>query len=292
MHDIRKIVAWMAGALLSFCGLAISIRELSAHAGVFDILAMRNLAGIILVGAYALRRERGALAWPRRPGLHVLRNLVHFAGQAAWSYGLTVLPLATVFALEFTTPAWVLLLATLFLREAVTPARIVALVLGFAGVLIILRPGAASFQPASLIVLGAAVGFASQITVTKFLTGSQSVTTILFWMNVMQLPMFMAAKAIQTGSPWLGTQLVAADLPALAALSVAGLSAHVCLTSAFRHGDATTVVPIDFLRIPAIAIVGAIFYRERFDLFVLLGAAVSAAGIIWSLRDTQRRAHG
>ncbi len=289
MHDIRKVIAWMSGSLVSFSALAIGVRELAGHISVFEILAIRNIGGILILGTFALLRDRAALAPPRLMHIHLLRNVFHFGGQSAWAYGITVLPLATVFALEFTTPAWTMVLATLFLRERATPARLVALALGFTGVLIILRPGAATFQPAGLIVLAAAVMFAVQITTTKFLTGSQSVTQIMFWMNVMQLPMYLIAYYVQSGSPWVGAGLTWGSAHWVVLLCVAGLAAHVCLTNAFRYGDATTVVPIDFLRIPLVATVGVLAYGERFDPMVLLGAAVSAAGIVWSLRDSARR---
>lgn len=279
----------MAGSLIGFSSLAIAVRELAGRISVFEILAIRNIGGIVIIGAYALLRDPAALRVPKLLRIHVLRNVFHFAGQTAWAYGITVLPLATVFALEFTTPAWTMVFAAFFLRERITSARLVALVLGFAGVLIILRPGASTFRPEGLIVLMAAMMFAVQITTTKFLTGSQSVTAIMFWMNVMQLPMYVLAQTIQHGSPMIGAGLGGASVPWVALLCVAGLAAHVCLTNAFRYGDATTVVPIDFLRIPVVATVGVLAYGERFDPFVLLGAGVSAVGIVWSLRDTRRR---
>ena len=287
MHDLRKAIAWMAGTLVSFSALAISVREMSAGLTVFEILALRAFGGIVILAVYAaLARE--PIGPPRPLRIHLLRNVFHFGGQACWAYGLTVLPLATVFALEFTTPAWTLLLAVTFLRERLTTARIGAVVLGFIGVLIILRPGVGTFQPAGLVVLLAAAMFGVQITTTKFLTGTNSVLTILFWMNVMHLPMYLAADAATGGAVWFLPKLVPATWPWVALLCGAGLSAHVCLTSAFRHGEATTVVPIDFLRIPVIALLGVLIYGERFDPVVLLGAAVSASGIIWSLRDTAR----
>jgi drug/metabolite transporter (DMT)-like permease len=284
-QDLRKVVAWMMGTLMSFSGLAISVRELSGQLDVFEILALRAIGGIVILGGYALLTAPGELRGPRPLRLHLLRNSVHFAGQAAWAFGLTVLPLATVFALEFTTPAWTVVLAVLFLHERISVARVGAVVLGLVGVLVILRPGASAFRPEALLVLFAAVMFAIQLTTTKFLTGSNSVLTILFWMNVMQLPLFLGADAAVGGSVWIWPKLHAAMLPALTALWVSGLLAHVCLTNAFRHGEAIVVVPIDFLRIPFIAVVGVIFYHEAFDPMVLLGAAISASGIIWSLRD-------
>src|SRR5260370_22670086 len=102
-----------------------------------------------------IARQRIGPPGPLR--IHLLRNVFHFGGQAGWAFGLTLLPLATVFALEFTTPAWTMVLAVLFLGETLTRGRIAAVVLGFVGVLVILRPGAGSFQPAALLVLMAAV---------------------------------------------------------------------------------------------------------------------------------------
>ena len=266
----------MAGALVCFSALAVSLRELAGTLGLFEMLALRNLAGIVILALYSACFARERIRLPRPFWLHVLRNVPHWAGQTGWAYGITVLPLATVFALEFTSPAWTMLLAAIFLHEHITAGRIGALVLGFIGVLVILRPGAASFRPESLIVLLAALLFAVQMTTTKRLTASNSVLTIMFWMNVMQLPLYIASQSL-------------ANLPAACLLATSGLVAHVCLTNAFRYGDATTVVPIDFLRIPVIATVGAVLYHERIDLMVLLGAAISATGILWSLIEAKGR---
>jgi len=293
VQDIRKVVAWMAGALLSFSALAVSIRSLTgAGAGltVFEVLALRNLGGLVLLGGFAVVRRDARIGAPSPLRIHVVRNLFHFVGQACWTFGLTVLPLATVFALEFTTPAWTMLLAFVFLHERVTRARIGAVVLGFIGVLIILRPGIGTFQPAALVVLVAAVGFAVQLTTTKFLTGHNTVLTIMFWMNMMQLPMYLAASAATGGSVLILPKLSMAVAPAVIGLCASGLMAHVCVTNAFRHGEAILVVPIDFLRIPVIATVGALLYAEPFDPFVLLGAGVTATGIVWNLVDSRRRA--
>ena len=111
--------------------------------------------------------------------------------------------------------------------------------------------------------------------------------TILFWMNVMQFPLYAACHIALGGSVWMFAALTPATLPAAFLLCTSGLLAHVCLTSAFRYGDATTVVPIDFLRVPLIACVGVVLYHERFDPMVLLGAGISAAGILWSLNEAR-----
>ena len=281
--NLRLVILWMTGALLAFCALAVAIRALSQGLSVFEVLTLRSLGGVLLLGLWGWRR--GGIAAPRPLGLHLLRNVVHCAAQMCWAYGVVVLPLATVFALEFTTPAWTLALAAGFLGERLTRGRIAAVLLGFFGVLIILRPGLESFDPNALFVLAAAVMFGVQLTVTKFLTSRNNVLTILFWMNLMQLPMNYVAHVAVSGHAALWGGLSWALLPAAIVLVLAGLAAHVCLTSAFRYGDATQVVPLDFLRVPLISAVGAIAYGERFDTLVLLGAAITASGIIWSLRE-------
>jgi drug/metabolite transporter (DMT)-like permease len=197
-----------------------------------------------------------------------------------------------VFALEFTTPAWVALLAALILRERMTKSRMGSIVLGFLGVLVIVRPGLASFQPMALLVLFAAFTFAISLIVTKQLTNRVSTFAILFWMNMIQLPMALAWPAFvaATGGPSLFVFRLGVDLvlPTIA-FGIVGLTSHYCLTQAFRSGDATVVVPLDFLRIPLIAVVGWLFYGESLDGFVFAGAGLIICGILWNLRAESRR---
>ena len=286
--DLRKVILWMTGALASFVLLAVAIRALSASLTVFEILALRNLGGILILGLYALMTKRQRIGLPRPLWLHATRNVFHFAGQWAWTTGLTILPIATVFALEFTAPAWTVVLCVLFLGERLTASRILAVILGFVGILIILRPGFTAFDPAGLIVLFAAMMFAVQLTTTKRLTGSNSVLNILFWMNVMQLPMYLITASLTGRPPLIFPYLTTATLPGVVILCIAGLSAHLCVTNAFRHGDAIVVVPIDFMRIPLVTVVGILLYGEAFDPLVMLGAVVTAAGIVWNIRQEPR----
>jgi drug/metabolite transporter (DMT)-like permease len=278
------VLAWMLGSLVSFAGVALSVRGLQGAMTVFEMLAIRNIGGlVILAGMMLLAPNPQQTVRMARPAIHGLRNVAHFIGQALWVYGVTVLPLATVFAIEFTTPAWVALFAVFFLKERMTLPRAIAIALGFAGVLIILRPGMESFRPEALAVVMAAVFFGIQITTTKFLTGSNATWTIMFWMNLMQLPMNMVANMAMGHSPLIVGKLdPALWLPALG-IAVTGFLAHYCLTNAFRHGDATLVIPIDFLRVPLIALIGWMFYAETPELPVLLGAAVVIGGVCVNL---------
>jgi drug/metabolite transporter (DMT)-like permease len=285
--QLVPVVLWMTGTLLSFSAMAVSIRELSRTLTILEILALRSALGLFILLAIGLARPelmRGLSL--KRLHLHLMRNGIHFAAQIAWATSLTLLPLATVFALEFTMPAWTALLAAIFLHERMTPSRIGAVILGFLGVLVIIRPGLESFRPAAFLVLLAAFGYAITLTVTKRLTATDTTFGIVFWMNLMQLPMNLAGS-----DPMFVIKLGAAQLVPMIGLGIAGLTSHYCLSNAFRAGEATLVVPLDFLRIPLIALVGWSLYGEPLDIWVFAGAGLIISGVLWNLRaETMRPA--
>ncbi len=286
--NVAAAVLWMVGTLLSFSVLAVSIRQLSyANFTIFEILTVRACGILIICGILlVVRPQLRVQARPHRMKLNLLRNTVHFISQFAWATSLTMLPLAMVFALEFTMPAWTALLAVWLLRERMTPSRLGVVVFGLIGVLVILRPGIAGFNPAAFLVLAAAFGYAVTMITTKQLTNTSSTFNIVFWMGVIQLPLAAAGSNLSVllhVQPW-------TILPMLG-VAIAGTSAHFCLSNAFRAGDATLVVPLDFMRIPLIAVVGWALYGERLDIFVLIGALIIIAGVLWNLRSEHARAH-
>lgn len=287
-HKLARVVLWMIGALLSFSIMAVSIRELSrAGLSIFEILAIRSgVALLVLLILLAVRPDLRLHAVPRRMGLHLFRNTIHYASQFSWALSLTMLPLATVFALEFTMPAWTAVLAVWFLHERMTASRFGVVVLGLIGVLVILRPGIASFDPAAILVLMAAFGYAITMITTKKLTITETTFAIIFWMAVIQFPLSLIGSN-PTAFLNLDTRHI---LPAMG-VGTAGLTSHYCLSNAFRSGDATLVVPLDFMRIPLIAVVGWAFYGERLDIFVLLGALIIVSGVLWNLRSEVARTH-
>jgi drug/metabolite transporter (DMT)-like permease len=284
--NIVRVVLWMTGALLSFSAMAVSVRGLAATLGVMEILALRAGLGLIIVGSLAaLRGDLRATINCRHLRLHVFRNTVHVGSSYLWATSLLLIPLAMTFALEFTTPAWTLLLAAPVLGERLTASRIGAVVFGLLGVLVILRPGLATFQPGSLLALMAAFGLAVTLIATKKLTRTDSTFAILFWMMLIQLPIALIAS-----EPLFVTKLNQTQIPALIGIGVSGLASHYCLTNAFRAGDAGVVVPLDFMRIPLIAVIGWRLYGEPLDVFVFLGAGLIVTGILWNLRSEARRA--
>lgn len=281
VNNIIRVVLWMTGTLLSFSLMAVSIRELSRGGlSIFEILAIRSGAVLLVVLFLMLVRPELRLAVrTRRLRLHLVRNVVHYISQFAWAYTLTLLPLAMVFALEFTMPAWTAVLAVWLLSETMTKSRLGVVVLGLIGVLVILRPGVAAINPAAFLVLGAAFGYAVTMITTKKLTATETTFGIVFWMALIQFPLSLVGSDLTAFLHFQAHNIV----PAIG-LGIGGVTSHYCLSNAFRAGDATLVVPLDFMRIPLIAVVGWAFYGESLDIFVLIGALIIISGVLWNLR--------
>ncbi|MGR3497166.1 DMT family transporter [Citreimonas sp.] len=270
MNETLRAAAWMLGAILSFTTMAVAGRAVSLDLDTFEIMMYRSLIGIVLVvavaGAAGTLREVRA----RKLGLHGMRNLCHFAGQNLWFYAIAVIPLAQVFALEFTSPLWVMLLSVVILGERLTLNRVLAAAAGFVGILIVTRPSIATIEAGQIAAALAAVGFAGSAVFTRRLTRTETITSILFWLTVMQA----AFGVICAGFDGDIAMPAAASWPWVVLIACAGLVAHFCLTTALRFAPATVVMPLDFARLPVIAIVGMAVYGEVLDPFVGLGALV------------------
>ncbi len=271
----------MTGAIASFSSMAVAGRELSVTHDTFEIMMYRSVVGFVVVALALTLTRKWAQVSTQRLGLHAVRNTLHFTGQNLWFYAVAVAPLAQVFALEFTQPLWVILLSPLFLNERLTAFRITAALIGFAGVLIVTRPGAAPLSPGLLTAAASAIFFAFTTITTKKLTGFASIGCIVFWLTTMQAVLGVIAAGFD-GQISLPTPQTA---PFLVLVGLAGLLAHFCITKALAIAPATVVVPFDFARLPTIAVVGMILYHEPIDHWVLIGAAVIISGIflnIWS----------
>ncbi len=281
-HDPLKAIAWMMGAIVSFLVMAISVRELSAEMHAFQMLFLRSAIGVAILAAVLSVRGWGRIR-TRRLGGHALRNLIHFAGQSLWIFGIALLPLATVAAIEFTTPIWGTFLAVLFLGERMNRGRWVALAFGCLGILVILRPGVAVVSLGALLMLVCTFCFGATNALTKWLTRSDTPLAIVFYMVLMQT----AIGALATVFVW--TPIAAGDWPFLVLLGVTGVSAHYALTHALAAADAAFIMPFEFLRLPLVALVGFLLYAEGFEAVVLMGAALIFAGNTYSLRRETRR---
>lgn len=276
----------MVGAIVSFTSMAISGRAAGLTFDTFEIMTFRSIVGVLIVVTVAFATGQARAISRRHLGVHAIRNVFHFAGQNLWFYAITVIPLAQVFALEFTSPLWVLLLAALFLGERLTWLKAVVGAVGFAGVLVVLQPGSAPLSLGVITAAVAAICFAGSVVFTKRLTRTESILTILFWLTVMQLGFgIICAFAFDGAITWPALT----DWPWLILIGIAGLTAHLCLTTALTLAPASVVMPIDFVRLPVIAIVGMTLYGEPLNWSVLIGALMIFGATYANILASQRR---
>lgn len=280
MNQTLLAALWMTGAIFSFTSMAIAGRAISFELDTFEIMMFRSFIGLAVVITVASVTGHLKEVNTRNLGLHGIRNLSHFAGQNLWFYALTVIPLAQVFALEFTSPLWAIALSALVLGERITRTRGLAALLGFIGILIVARPTPDSVNIGQLTAALAAIGFAGSAIFTRKLTRTETITCILFYLTLMQA----AFGVIAAGYDGDITLPSTSSLPWLVLIALAGLVAHFCLTTALKLAPATVVMPIDFVRLPLIAVVGMLLYAEPLDPWVLLGAGVIFAANYLNIR--------
>lgn len=285
-------VFWMVGALVSFTLIAIAGRAAARGMDALQIAVWRTFVGFtVLVVIVKLQGKTFASLASHQPGLQVVRNLIHFTAQFSWLYALTRLTLAELTALEFTAPLWVALLAPLLLGERLTTLRLVAAVLGFIGVLVVVRPGAIPLGEGTPFGMIAAIGFALSMITTKRLLSTDSAFTTVIWMQGLQIPIGLM---VVFGSALFGYGhgLVIPDSVTfgwVVAVGILGLTAHYSLAMAFTHADAIIVAPMDFLRLPLVAAVGVAVYAEPLDLWVLGGGLIVVFANLLNIRGERRR---
>lgn len=267
-RDVLIAAAWMVGAIASFTTMAIAGREVSYDLDTFEIMFFRSLLGIAIVSAATTALGKWSEIKRDRLGLHTIRNVSHFAGQNLWFYSLPLIPLAQLIALEFTLPIWVLLLSPLLLGEKITKIGAATAVVGFFGALLVAQPGSGPISIGIFTAAGAAVGFALSAIFTRRLTRDQSITCILFYLTVMQAVFggicILLFSDFNTPAP--------SSVPLVILIGCAGLLAHLCLTKALSLAPASTVMPVDFARLPVIAVIGMVFYQEPFSVLIFVGA--------------------
>ncbi|MEJ1160056.1 DMT family transporter [Prosthecomicrobium sp. N25] len=280
----------MAGALVSFVGAALAIRMLSGHVGVFEINLIRTGGALLLLSLILVGVPR--LAGELRPGhmdRHLPRNLVHAIGGLFWTLAVTYpLPLATVFSLEFTAPAWAALLAYPLLGERIRRQSVLGILACMVGVLVILRPSPVSFDATSILPLGAALCFGTTVLLTRRLTRTESTFAILYWMMVIQAAFNAVGTVIYPSGDLSQIGRDPMLVGAAGLLVISGLSSQFCLAKALQIGEAVMVLSLDFLRVPIIAVIGWWLYGERLDGWVFAGFAIIAAGIVVGLTPRTR----
>ena len=185
-QSIAKAALWMGGWLALMLTMPVAGREAARHIDVFQLMVLRSAIGLVMLSPLVMLA--GGWRSVRTPvlGQHIGRNVVHYGGQYLWLYALTLIPIAQLISIEFTMPIWTALFAVIFLDERVGWRKALSIALGLAGVAVIVRPGGDNLNVGQLYALAAAFGFAISVIMIKTLVKRDSVTTIIFWMLVIQ----------------------------------------------------------------------------------------------------------
>jgi drug/metabolite transporter (DMT)-like permease len=281
-QSTMRAALWMGGSITSFLTMTVAGRAIMPTLDVFQVMEMRSVIGWFILLPLVFASGGFAAMHTRRPLQHIGRNVVHYAGQFAWLQALTMIPLAQLISIEFTTPIWGALLAVLFLGERMGARKVAAIVLGLVGVLVIVRPGATAVDPGHLIMLAGAVAFGISVVMVKSLTRTDSVVAIIFWMLIIQsvIGLVPAIAVWRTPAPELW--------PWILLVSFTGMSSHFCMARALSYTDATVVMPMDFLRLPLSALIGFLLYSEKIDAFTAIGAALILAGNLFNIQRNAR----
>lgn len=274
---------WILLSSFAFVSMVLVVRHMSDDYNAGELAFWRALLGLLLL-APILMRNGATLYRTRQPGLHLFRNLLHFIGIAGWFFAISRINLSVGMALQFTIPLFTIVLAILFLREKVDPMRWVATAIGFAGVLIILRPGDEPVTIAALACIVSALGYAGANICTKVLMRECSGDTVVFYMNVVHLPL-----AILTAMAMGGISVPPlADLPWLIGLGGLATLAHWLLAKALGEADASLIIIIDFTKLPWVTLGAFLIFGEAPVIWAWIGGAVIFAATYYIVRRETR----
>ncbi|MDY0021071.1 DMT family transporter [Arenimonas caeni] len=273
----------MVLAMVLFGIMAVCIRLASAQLHAFEIAFFRNFFGFLVL-VPILARHGPSLLRTNKIGFYIVRCLVGMVSMLAGFWAIVNLPLAQAIALSYSTPLFVTIGAVIVLGEIVRARRWTAVIVGFLGVLVIVRPGSDAFTAASLVALLAAVASASVAISIKFLSRSEHPDAIVIWTTLLWIPMSLvpalAVWEMPAGITWLWIVLA----------GVLGSTAHMCWTRALKLGDASLLTPISFLQIIVVAIAGWLLFGEALDRWTVLGAAIIFGSNVYIARREARLA--
>ena len=283
-HRFVVSACWAVLAAVSFAVMMTSVRHMDGKFDAFEIVFFRALVGVFIVIPLVTKSGLKALRTERMP-MHIVRTLFALFAMATLYYSLAELAVAQAIALTFLIPLFTTIAAGMVLGERVGIHRWSATLVGFAGAMVIIRPGFAEVSgPVLLVVLSSAL-YAGAWSSVKILTRTDSAAVTVFWMNVLMVPL--------TAIPlfWVWVTPSVEDILPLLIMALSGWSAHFCQARAFESSDASAVMPFDFLRLPLGALFGYLLFAEFIDAWTWTGAVIIfLAGYYITRREALRNA--
>jgi drug/metabolite transporter (DMT)-like permease len=257
------------------------VRFVSEVLPPFQIAFFRNVFGLAFL-LPLLMRSRFAILRTQRIGLHALRGVINIVAMLMFFTALSISPLAKVTALSFTAPIFMAILAVLVLGERFRVYRWLAILFGFLGMLIILRPGLVAIDTGALLVTGSAALWAVAMVLIKILSRTDSSLTIVAYMGIF-LGIFSIFPALWVWQPF-GLE----TLGWMVLIGLFGSIAQMALSQSLKETDPTALMPFDFLKLIWTALIGAWFFGEVPDIYTWIGAAVIfSSGLFIALRERQ-----
>ena len=264
----------MAVAACCFTAMGIAARELHLTGySTPNIMVWRSGIGLILATVIILLFANMSDFGTRQKRGHLIRNCVHFVGQYSWFYALGLLPLVLVTSLNATVPLWGAILAILYLKEKVTLQRVIVILLAFAGVLVILRPGEMEIHHAAFVSLIGAMGYAGSMILAKKLTLQDSAMTVVFWMMLIQLPMSIGFSLLV--GEWIWPSW--GDVLPIIVVGATGVLAHFAMATGMHMADATIAMPVTYIQFPLVAALGFMLYTEVPSIYTGIGTVLIIA---------------
>lgn len=284
-RDERPLAAAIALMCFGIAGLVVNdalAKWLTGHYPPLQIVFLRNVIALPMVVTVVLALGGGAALRTRHLKLHALRGLLLTTGAGLFFLGLSVLPLAEATALIFAAPIFITALSVPLLRESVGWRRWSAVIVGFLGVLIIVRPGGSTFQPASLYVVGTALSYALFMISARWIDRREGPWTMTIY--VVLFPLLFSGLV----APFAWQPLQTAHLPLFLAMAVFGTLGMMLMTQAFRQAPAAIVAPFEYTALVWASLIGWLVWGEVPDDWTYAGAAVIiASGIFIVIRETR-----
>jgi drug/metabolite transporter (DMT)-like permease len=279
---LRGIIL-MCVSTVAFSIMHALVRFVSDALPPFQIAFFRNIFGLLFL-LPLLMRSRFAVLRTERLGLHALRGVINIGAMLMFFTALSITPLAKATALSFTAPIFMAVLAVIVLGERFRIYRWIAIFLGFAGMLIIIRPGIVAVDTGALLVTFAAALWAVAMIIIKVLSRTESSLTIVAYMGIF-LGLFSIFPALWVWQPF-GLQ----TLGWMALIGLTGTFAQMSLSQALKETDPTALMPFDFLKLIWTAIIGAWFFSEIPDIYTWVGATVIfLSGLFIAFRERQMK---
>ena len=258
---------WMLISGTCYVASATLMRQLGDAYSFYEITFIRAVVAVIVLAPVFLRGTR-ARFWPERPFAVLATGVFSYLGILFWLVAASSMPIGDFFALQFITPLFSIAFAILFLRERADLMSWMATLVGFAGVLIVLRPGVIEISLGAVAALLSSFFYASVNTVIKSLSRTLSATTIVFYANVWLVPIALPMAIIEWETPLL------ADWPIILGVGILSTMGYVLVTKAISLAPARVVQPVNFMRMPIGAAFGWVLFSEFPDIWTWIGAAV------------------